>query len=249
MHAFVGADITCAVLASGMCDKEETALLCDIGTNGEIALWKNGKLYTTSTAAGPVFEGAGISHGCQSISGAIEAVTLKDTAFSIKTIGNAKAVGLCGSGVIDTVACLLENGTIDETGAMEEDKILLCENIFFTGEDIRNVQLAKAAIAAGIQTLLSLTDTKPEDISAFYIAGGFGTHLNLKSAIRIGLFPMALKNKVTILGNAALKGVASMLTNSAWIDRAHAVAINAKCINLGGNSEFNKYYIDEMFFP
>ena len=132
---------------------------------------------------------------------------------------------------------------------MEEDKILLYENIFFTREDIRNVQLAKAAIAAGIRTLLSLTGTKPEDISAFYIAGGFGTHLNLNSAIRIGLFPMEFKNKVTILGNAALKGAASMLTDTMLIDRAHNIVGNTECINLGGNSTFNKFYIDEMFFP
>lgn len=249
MHAFVGADITCAVLASGMCDKAETALLCDVGTNGEIALRKNEKLYTTSTAAGPVFEGAGISHGCQSITGAIETVRLKENSLSVKTIGNAKAVGLCGSGVIDTVSCLLENGTIDETGAMEEDEILLCENVSFTQGDIRNVQLAKAAIAAGIRTLLELTNTGAEEISTFYLAGGFGTHLNLNSAVRIGLFPAEFRNKVKILGNAALKGAASMLTDRELKEKAHTIARNAECINLGGNPVFNQYYIDEMYFP
>ena len=247
--AFVGADITCAVLQSGMCNTQDTALLCDIGTNGEIALWKNGKLYTTSTAAGPVFEGAGISCGCQSIAGAIETVRLKKNTLTVKTIGNATAVGLCGSGVIDTVACLLDNGTIDETGAMEDDAVFLCENISFTQKDIRNVQLAKAAIAAGIRTLLTLTDTKAEEITAFYLAGGFGTHLNPDSAVRIGLFPAIWKNKVNILGNAALKGAAIMLTDNDSKEKAHTIAKDAECINLGGNPEFNNSYIEEMFFP
>ena len=248
IHAFAGADLTCAVFASGMCHKTETALLCDIGTNGEIALWKSGKLYTTSTAAGPVFEGAGISCGCQSIGGAIEHVTLQNHMLFIKTIDNKKAVGLCGSGVIDTVACLLDSGIADETGAMTEEKILLNETVFFTQEDIRNVQLAKAAIAAGIRTLLEATGTSEEEISTFYIAGGFGTHLNPDSAVRIGLFPAAFKNKINILGNAALTGAARLLTDEEAKKQVHTIACAADYLNLGGNPEFNKNYMEEMYF-
>lgn len=249
MHAFIGADITCAILASGMCNNNETALLCDIGTNGEIALWKNQKLYTTSTAAGPVFEGVGISCGCQSIVGAIHSVTLQDNTLSVRTIGNAKAVGLCGSGVIDVVACLLNNGTIEETGAIEADEIILCDDVSLNRQDIRNVQLAKAAIAAGIRTLLEITGTTEEEISTFYIAGGFGSHININSAIRIGLFPSALQSKVKLLGNAALKGAASLLTDMNLRKKATVVASNTDYINLGGNPTFNDKYINEMFFP
>lgn len=249
MHAFVGADITCAVLNSGMCESAETALLCDIGTNGEIALWKDGKLYTASTAAGPVFEGAGISCGCQSVAGAIEKVTLREGALSVKTIGDVEAVGLCGSGVIDTVACLLDNGTIDETGFMEAEAVLLCENVSFNREDIRNVQLAKAAIAAGIRTLLEITDTQESEVSAFYIAGGFGSHLNIRSAVRIGLFPAEWQGKVKVLGNASLKGAAMLLADDKQKEIAQRIAKEVVCINLGGMPEFNENYIDEMFFP
>lgn len=248
MHAFVGADITCAVLESGMCDWEETALLCDIGTNGEIALWKAGKLYVTSTAAGPVFEGAGISCGCQSVAGAIEAVSLQGGKLSVQTIKNVKPVGLCGSGVIDAVACLLCNSTVDETGAMEEEAAEICEGIALTREDIRTVQLAKAAIAAGIKTLLEVTNTGENEIQSFFIAGGFGSHLNLESAVRIGLFPASLKEKVMVLGNAALKGAAIMLLDENTREKAGKLAKNAECINLGGNPQFNENYIDEMFF-
>lgn len=249
MHAFVGADITCAVLASNMCNSVETALLCDIGTNGEIALWKNGILCITSTAAGPVFEGAGISCGCQSIAGAIEAVTLHHGSLSVKTIGNATPVGICGSGVIDAVACFLESAILDETGAMENNIVSLCNGITMSREDIRNVQLAKAAIAAGIRTLLEVTGTTEEEISTFYLAGGFGKHLNLDSAIRIGLFPASLKNKVKVLGNAALQGAAAMLTEEDAKKKAASIAKTAKHISLGGDATFNKLYIEEMFFP
>lgn len=248
MHAFVGADITCAALASGMCDTAETSLLCDIGTNGEIILWKNKTFYVTSTAAGPVFEGAGISCGCQSIPGAIEAVSLQQGGLSVKTIDNVKPVGLCGSGVIDAVACLLENGILDETGAMEEDAVALCEGISLTREDIRNVQLAKGAIAAGIRTLLEATSTSEEEISVFYLAGGFGKHLHPDSAVRIGLFPASLKNKIKILGNAALQGAAAMLTEDAAKNTAQTFAQKSSYVSLPDYPTFGKNYIEELSF-
>ena len=248
MHAFVGADITCALLTSGMYNSTGTTLLCDIGTNGEIALWKNGTLYVTSTAAGPVFEGAGISCGCQSVAGAIEKVAIQKGAFSVITIGNTTPIGLCGSGVIDTIACLLENGTIDETGAMEPEELLLCKGVFINRQDIRNVQLAKAAIAAGIRTLLEVTKTSEEEISVFYLAGGFGKHLNLDSAVRIGLFPAALRNKVRILGNAALKGAAFMLTDKSLKETAQTIAGKATYLSLPDNPAFSKNYMEELSF-
>ena len=248
MHAFVGADVTCALLASGMCNSTGTALLCDIGTNGEIALWKDKTLYVTSTAAGPVFEGACISCGCQSVAGAIEKVELHANTFYVKSIGAGKPIGLCGSGVIDTIACLLENGTIDETGAMEPEEILLCEGVSINRQDIRNVQLAKAAIAAGIRTLLEVTKTSEEEISVFYLAGGFGKHLNMDSAIRIGLFLASLRNKIRILGNAALKGAASMLTDESLKETAQTIAGKADYLSLPDNPDFSKNYIEELSF-
>ena len=249
IHAFVGADITCAVLNSGMCDVNQTTLLCDIGTNGELALWKNGVLYTASTAAGPAFEGAGISCGCQSISGAIERVTLVDDTLHVQTIGNAPAVGLCGSGIIDAVACLLDKGSIDETGFMEEETVVISNDVTVNQEDIRSIQLAKAAISAGIKTLLELTDTSEEEIGTFYIAGGFGSHLNISSALRIGLLPEGLQHKVKIIGNAALKGAASFLTDDTLKEKAGRIITGATCISLGGLPEFNENYVEEMFFP
>lgn len=248
MSAFVGADITCAVLASGMCQNSETALLCDIGTNGEIALWKDGKLYVTSTAAGPAFEGAGIHCGCSSVQGAIDQVWLEGNELHIHTIGNASPVGICGSGLIDAIAAGLQWGMIDETGALEEDVFSLCKTVHLLPQDIRAVQLAKAAIAAGIATLMETASISTADIATLYIAGGFGSHLNVESAAYIGLIPKELKARVKILGNASLTGAVNALLNAQCRTQLHNIAASSHHVDLGGNPRFNENYIENMMF-
>lgn len=248
MNAFVGADITCAALASGITDQNDTALLCDVGTNGELALWKDGALHVTSTAAGPAFEGAGISCGCGSVRGAIDRVWVENGEIRCHTIGGVPAVGLCGSGLIDAVAALLKLEAIDETGAMDDDSVTIAADAALTGKDIRAVQLAKAAIAAGIETLLETTKTKESDISRFYICGGFGKHLDLKNAAAIGLIPASFAEKARVLGNAALAG-ATMLLDQRKIPVAEALAAASVHVNLGGNPTFNDHFVDNLFFP
>lgn len=248
MNAFVGADITCAVLASGMCDREETSLLCDVGTNGEIALWKDGALYVSSTAAGPAFEGAGISCGVSSVRGAIDRAWQENGKLCVHTIGDAPAVGVCGSGLIDAVAAFLDMEQIDETGAMEGDALTLAENVALIRADVRAVQLAKAAIAAGIVTLLETAGVAPDEVTAVYIAGGFGSHLNVDSAARIGLIPAELAPKVKVVGNAALAGAAQLLLDRRGHERAREIARCARHVTLGGNPRFNEHYMDQMFF-
>ncbi len=250
MNAFVGADITCAVLASGGYESAKTFLLCDIGTNGEIALWKNGALYVTSTAAGPAFEGAEISCGCGSMNGAIDKVWAENGKIKAHTIGNERAIGICGSGLVDAVSVFLENGYIDKTGAVIKPLILAANGgiIELTPEDICAVQLAKAAIAAGIETVLKLSETRLTDISHFYIAGGFGSHLSLDNAARIGLIPREITEKACIIGNAALSGAIMMLFDDAKIQRSLKIAESSKHIILGGNEDFNSAYIKNMMF-
>ena len=249
MNAFVGADITCAVLASGMTETAATSLLCDIGTNGEIALWKDGRLYVTSTAAGPAFEGAGISCGCGSINGAIDRVWVKDGAIQAHTIGETPAVGICGSGLIDAIAAFLAIEEIDETGAMESDELPLRDGIALEPRDVRAVQLAKAAIAAGIETLMESAGTSCDQITTLYIAGGFGSHLNVASAAAIGLIPQELVSKVKVIGNASLSGSIRLLLNRPSLSAAEAIAQNSSHVNLGGNPRFNEHYMEQMFFP
>ncbi len=249
MNAFVGADITCALLESGQCERDEVSLLCDIGTNGEIALWKNGELFVTSTAAGPAFEGAGISCGCSSVRGAIDRVWAEDGALHIHTIGEAEAVGICGSGLIDAIAASLSLELIDETGAMDDDEIELAPGVALQPKDVRAVQLAKAAIAAGIETLLETANVSLSEVSTLYIAGGFGNHLDVNSAAAIGLIPEELSSRVKAIGNASLAGASRLLLDQNAMRSAQEIAEKSQHVNLGGNPKFNEHYIDQMLFP
>ena len=248
MNAFVGADITCAVLASGMTDQEGTELLIDIGTNGEIALWKDGRLHVTSTAAGPAFEGAGISCGCGSVDGAIDKAWVEDDEVKFHTIGEAPAVGICGSGLIDAIACYLQTEDIEITGAVEGDFLPMRDGVNLMPMDVRSVQLAKAAIAAGIVTLLDTAGVEYDEIGTLYIAGGFGSHLNVASAAAIGLIPKELQDRVKVIGNASLTGAAAILLNRSRQEKAQHVAENSTHVNLGGNPSFNDNYMEQMLF-
>ena len=248
LHAFVGADTTCALLASGMLDNDETALLCDIGTNGEIALWHKGQLYIASTAAGPAFEGAGISCGCGSIPGAIDRVDVTDEQLHVHTIAEEAPVGLCGSGLADAIASLLKLEVIDETGAMEDDDYLLAPGVTLKQQDVRAVQLAKAAIAAGTESLLHAAGCSAGEVQTMYLAGGFGSHLNIGNAAAIGLILPALADKVQVIGNAALDGAAMLLTDTTLRGKLNAMQQSAQHVRLDGNPYFSQRYVEQMLF-
>ena len=248
INAFVGADTVCALLASGICEQEETALLCDVGTNGEMALWKQGKLYVTSAAAGPAFEGGAISRGCGYIPGAIDRVWVANGKLFVSTVENKPAVGICGSGLLDAVACFLEMEEIDSTGVIEGECLPLAGEVFLTQKDIRALQLAKAAIRAGIECLLTASDTKAEEIAAFYLAGGFGTHLSPASGAKIGLIPRILAGKALPLGNAALHGACMLAADPALREKCRALAAKAIHVPLGGSEDFNQAFVRYMSF-
>ena len=245
--AFVGADITCALLDSGMCGSNDTAMLIDIGTNGEIALRHNGQLYCCATAAGPAFEGGGISCGVGSIPGAIDGASVQDGEITFTTIGNLPATGICGSGLIALTAALLDTEQLDETGALDDD-ISLADGVMLTQQDIRQIQLAKGAIAAGIEVLLHRAGISCRDVQTLYIAGGFGSHLDLTAASCIGLIPAELAKKAVVLGNASLSGARQILLNqSAWQISAE-IAAQAQCLNLAADPHFSDAFIENMMF-
>lgn len=248
MHAFVGADTTCALLASGITDSPETALLCDVGTNGELALWHHGQLYIASTAAGPAFEGASIRCGCASIPGAIDRVDVHDGAIRCHTIDDGHAVGICGSGLVDAIAAILDIGALDETGCLDDDEFSLRDDVALTQSDIRAAQLAKAATYAGILSLLSAAGCTADDIQHVCLAGGFGSHLNIRSAARIGLIPAELAGKVRVIGNAALDGAAMLLMNISYRDKVAHMRQIAQHVRLDGNPEFAERYVEAMLF-
>ena len=248
ISAFVGADITTALLASQICERPEKALMADIGTNGEIALWDGKTLRCCSTAAGPVFEGAEISQGMQGRPGAVDHVTRKDSKVSCHVIGGGKAVGLCGSGVIDAVAVLCDLEIIDESGYMEESPYHLTPEVSLSAKDIRMVQLAKSAVCAGIRTLLDSSAMEVDHLQRLAIAGGFGSFLNLHSAARISLFPPELENRADVLGNAALSGASMILLNKACLEHSAELANQAETVDLTTSPVFTEYYIDGMEF-
>ncbi len=246
--AFVGADLITAVLAGALCDTPGTRLLADIGTNGEMALWHEGALYCCSTAAGPAFEGAGISMGMGGSAGAVDRVAVKNGKLSAHVIGEGTALGICGSGVVDAVACLLETGRMDDTGYLEEESAVVCEQVVFTQNDVRMVQLAKSAIHAGIRTLLHTAGLDCARVEALLIAGGFGSYLDVGNAAKIGLFPEELLPCIRVVGNAALSGASMLLLNTDYRFVCESYAKGAKLVELSSNSYFADEYMERMLF-
>jgi len=247
ISAYVGADITTAILASGMMEKK-TAFLVDIGTNGEMALWHNGELVCCSTAAGPAFEGAGIYQGVPAVRGAINRVFLQDNSLQYETVDGGKPVGICGTGIMDAAACMLELGALDETGYLEENFSIGDSKIVITPEDIRAIQLAKAAIAAGIDTLLHACGIEADAVEAFYIAGGFGSYIRCDSAVRIGLIPEAVAKKVVAIGNAAGNGAAMILQSTDCLKKSEEIAKTARTVDLSQDAYFMERYMEQMMF-
>jgi uncharacterized 2Fe-2S/4Fe-4S cluster protein (DUF4445 family) len=248
MNAFVGADITCAVLASGMTESSATSLLCDIGTNGEIALWKDGKLFVTSTAAGPAFEGAKISCGMRGAEGAVDHVTMQNGKITYHTIGETAPKGLCGSGLLDLVAVLLDGEIIDESGRMECKEYRLCENVTLTQKDVREVQLAKAAIRAGIELLAEKMGVQVSDIRRVYLAGAFGNFLDPASACRIGMIPPVLRDRISPIGNAAGEGAKLCALSRAEFEYSRRLAAETEFLELASLPQFQDCYVDALEF-
>ena len=248
ISAFVGADTTCAIISTDMCSNGKITMLADIGTNGEMAIWNGGKLTVCSTAAGPAFEGVGISMGMRGAVGAIDKVSLNNGEICAHVIGNIDAKGICGSGLIDAIACLLDADVIDETGFLEDDEITLLSPVTLTQNDIRMVQLAKSAICAGMLTLLDTRELSVSDVEDIYIAGGFGNYLNIMNAEKIGLLPPDVHAKVKVVGNAALDGASILLLNSAKRSVANAMSDRAETLNLSANKVFSDHYIMGMMF-
>lgn len=249
ISSFVGGDITTAILASGICQREETGLLVDIGTNGEIVLWHKGSLFCCSTAAGPAFEGGGIEKGVYGIAGAVDKVWLEGKSVRFSTIGGRPAVGICGSGIVDALAVMLQTGVVDETGALQcTDERFPLGSVYITSRDVRVVQLAKGSIRAGVETLLHIAGVSKHQVDRLYLAGGFGNHLHLKHAAAIGLIPPELLTRTSVIGNAALAGASVLLRNCDLIERSHTLAVHAETVALDANPIFAEYYMEYMLF-
>lgn len=277
VSAYIGADTVAAVVSSGMHEQKGIALLVDIGTNGEIVLGNKDWMFSCSVAAGPAFEGAQIRNGTGGIQGAIDTMHFNET-LTYTTIGDAKAVGICGSGIVDAVAGMLKKGIIDEMGRIvdadelsesvaggygarlidlqEGDAFLIekkesCDasmDIVITQRDVREIQNAKAAVAAGIITLVKESGIQMHDIENVYLAGGFGSYLNIESSLAIGLLPKELTGKVKAIGNAAGSGAVDTLLSCDTAETARHIGEKMQYIELSSNKGFIDEYIDSMMF-
>lgn len=264
VSAFVGSDIMSAVLSSGMTRRRGLSLLIDVGTNGEMALWDGEKLFCCSTAAGPAFEGAGISMGMNAAPGAVSGVRLREGRLEYTVIGGGEAAGICGSGLIDAMAALLEAGLVDETGCVDEENepysLLLTEQdgepavrigdsgILLTQKDIREIQLAKAAICAGVRSLAHEAGRKVDEVEELLLAGGFGSFINCESAGRIGLIPPELAQKARAVGNAAGMGAVLELLSLPCREESRGIAARAELLELSSSPYFMEQYVDSMLF-
>lgn len=245
--AYVGADIVCAVLAAGLLDGG-VQLLADIGTNGEMALAKDGRLLCCSTAAGPAFEGAGLSCGMPAAPGAVRAVKLENGVAAYETVNGEPARGICGSGILDALAVMLETEAIDDTGYLEADWPVGSSGLTVTQKDVRQIQLAKSAVCAGLLTLMEAEGLNASEVQRFVIAGGFGSTMNFDSAKAIGLFPAALRERTAFVGNGALGGACMLLMNHPLREKSEQLAQEATELSLSTSASFMDYYVDCMSF-
>jgi len=257
ISAFAGADLSCAILASGICDKER-AILIDLGTNGEIALKNKDRIICTSVAAGPAFEGVGIAKGIGAVKGAVSKVFAQGTNLKFKTIDNNEPVGICGSGAIDFLAELKRYNAIDENGVVKEEghpfehlvvktkgekRIYLSgSEIYITQDDIRKLQLAKSAVISGIKALMENEGLSFNEIESLYIAGGFGSFINIKNSCFIGLIPRELEDCAESIGNAAGTG-ALMISSRAASEKE---VTNCSFLDLANDSCFNNEFIKNI---
>jgi len=271
---YVGADISAGILAAGMHESEQMQLLVDIGTNGEIALGNKNRILVCSTAAGPAFEGARIKFGMRGAEGAIEKVYMNNEVdFSV--IGNVEPQGICGTGVIDVVAELVKLRVIDETGRLQNvdeldhrvsdaiktrirngengNEFVLAQRpnqppIIFTQRDIREVQLATAAIYAGIQVLLGAFSMTLDDLDAILLAGAFGNYIRPAQAKVIGLLPNIPESRIKFIGNAAIEGSLRALLSTDERTVVEEIAARTEYIELSARPDFQEHYMLAMMF-
>ncbi len=259
VSGFIGSDVTAGILACKLFENEKTQLLLDAGTNGEIVLSHKGKLFATSTATGPALEGASIERGMGGVLGAINKVFAKDGAIQYHTVGGGVAKGLCGSGLVDLIAVLLGEKIIDEYGNFQksdsplckfliEDKFYLTETVYLSQKDIRQYQLAKSAICAGVKTLLRECGVSLSEIQTTYIAGGLGFFINVENASLTGLLPKQLAKTAKAVGNSSLSGARLCLLSEQEEKKIEKIASSIKIIELSFSTVFQDLYVENMIF-
>ncbi len=267
MSAYVGADITSGLLSTDLAARSGVTLFVDIGTNGEMVLAANGKLVATSTAAGPAFEGMNIACGMRAGRGAIEFVSLAGDAVELRTIGDTTPTGLCGSGLLDAVGELAAHGGVDKNGRFRtngsapdrpwKDRLAtvdgkpafrLTDSVYLSQKDIRQVQLAKAAVRTGIESLLAAAGHTVAQVDRVLIAGSFGFHLRTASLINLGLLPREFAGRVEFVGNTSKTGARAFLLNRHTRVKLHHTVGQVRVIELANDASFQRTFVEALSF-
>ena len=260
---YVGGDIVSGILACGLSEKEDIALLVDIGTNGEIVLGNSEWMIGAAASAGPAFEGSGLQCGMKAVKGAIQKAEIdKDLNVKVSTIGDERPKGICGSGYIDLLCQMFKRGVISRDGKINRDlksekirktdtgyEFVVAENIVITDDDIENLKRSKGAIYSAIIALLNKVEKKLPDIKKIYIAGGFGNYLNIENAIFIGLLPDTDRVRYEFIGNSSLGGARMSLLSRDAFKKTYGIHQNITYIDLSSEPNYMDEYIASLFFP
>ena len=248
LGGFVGSDLLAGILACGMAGSARLEMLVDLGTNGEIVVGNKDRILCASTAAGPAFEGARIGMGMRAATGAIWRVWERDGKLALETLGGGPPQGICGSGLVDAVAAALDLEMIRPTGRLNQlERLALTETVALTQTDIRQLQLAKGAIAAGVSILIDRWGASLKDVGNIHLAGAFGNYIDRASARRIGLLDFPIE-KVQPAGNTALLG-AKMALFAADDEDYSGILNRVEHVSLNADPDFQEIYVEQMGFP
>lgn len=249
IKSFVGGDITAGLVAAALADKPGKALFIDIGTNGEIVLKKGPQFFATSTAAGPAFEGMNISCGMLAVEGAVHRAEWHD-GFRLQTIGGGTPHGLCGTGLIDVLAVGLAHDLIRRDGRISgpEKKLRLGEKLSLTQNDIRELQLAAGAVKAGVRLMLKEFDVSLKELDGIYVAGAFGSSLDIRNAKALGLLPAVAEKKILFIGNSSLAGARKLLLSAPERAAAQSLARTVTHVSLAARTDFQEAFVRSLEF-
>ncbi|MEK6715336.1 MAG: ASKHA domain-containing protein [Candidatus Omnitrophota bacterium] len=263
ISSYVGGDVTAGVLACGLDTEEELCLLIDIGTNGEIVLGSREWMISAAASAGPAFEGSGVSCGMRAAKGAIQRVRIDKSNYSVNytTIASAEPQGICGSGYIDLIAQMLRAGIIDKNGKINDLKserirtgengkeFILIDNVYISEADIDNLKRAKGAIYSAAAILVKHMGFSFQDVKKVFIAGGFGSYLDIENAITIGILPDIARQRFKFVGNSSLIGAREIILSSNAIHKAEDIARKITYFELSTDSGYMDEYVASLFFP